>query len=176
MELMPILSTLRRHKTAAALIVVEIALTSAIVCNALHLIGTRLQQLTQASGLAEGELVLLGVRSTVGGGEVDDVTARDLQALKALPGVKSVVLTNQIVYGDSSTNSSVGLLPGQQQGRVVAANYRASPGFIATLGLKLSEGRDFKPEEYQSRNAFNQQLRPVVGQLIISQTIARSCA
>ena len=42
MDIRPILSTLRRHKTAAALIVLEIALTCAIVCNALFLIGQRL--------------------------------------------------------------------------------------------------------------------------------------
>jgi putative ABC transport system permease protein len=34
MELRPILSTLRRHKTAAALIILEIALSCAIICNA----------------------------------------------------------------------------------------------------------------------------------------------
>ena len=43
MEIRPILSTLRRHKTAASLIVLEIALSCAIVCNALFLIGERLR-------------------------------------------------------------------------------------------------------------------------------------
>ena len=43
MEIRPILSTLRRHKTAAALIVLEIALSCAIVCNALFLISERLE-------------------------------------------------------------------------------------------------------------------------------------
>ena len=38
MDIRPILSTLRRHKTAAALIVREAALTCDIVCNALLLV------------------------------------------------------------------------------------------------------------------------------------------
>ena len=38
MEVRPILSTLRRHKTAAALMVLEIAVTCAILCNAVFLI------------------------------------------------------------------------------------------------------------------------------------------
>ena len=42
MHILPILSTLRRHRTAAALIVLEIALTCAIVCNAIFLISDRL--------------------------------------------------------------------------------------------------------------------------------------
>ena len=42
MEIRPILSTLRRHKTAAGLIVLEIALSCAILCNALFIVGQRL--------------------------------------------------------------------------------------------------------------------------------------
>lgn len=42
MEIRPILSTLQRHKTAAALIVLEVALSCAIISNALFLIGDRL--------------------------------------------------------------------------------------------------------------------------------------
>ena len=57
MEIRPILSTLMRHKIAALLIVLEIALTCAIVCNALFLIGERLDRMNKPSGIAENELV-----------------------------------------------------------------------------------------------------------------------
>src|SRR3546814_8992007 len=57
MELRPILSTLLRHKTAAALIVLEIALSCAIVCNALFLIGNRIERINLVSGVAENEVV-----------------------------------------------------------------------------------------------------------------------
>ncbi len=172
MEIRPILSTLRRHKTAASLIVIEIALTSAIVCNALHLIGTRLERLNHDTGLAEKELVVIGVRGTVNTEEADDITAQDLQALRALPGVKSAALVNQIAYGRSSNNSGVGLTPGQQQGRISASNYTASEQLLGTLGLKLVAGRDFRPEEYQLGSAFNRQDQRSVGQVIINRALA----
>jgi putative ABC transport system permease protein len=57
MELRPILSTLLRHKTAAALIVLEIALSCAIICNAMFLIGERVDRLNIVSGVAEKEVV-----------------------------------------------------------------------------------------------------------------------
>ena len=41
MQIGPILSTLGRHRIAAGLIVVEIAITFAIVCNAIFLIAGR---------------------------------------------------------------------------------------------------------------------------------------
>jgi hypothetical protein len=61
MDIRPILSTLRRHKTAAALIVLEVALTCAIVCNALFLVSQRVERISQTSGMAENELVFVRV-------------------------------------------------------------------------------------------------------------------
>ena len=59
MDIRPILSTLLRHKTAAALIVLEIALTCAIICNALFMVGERLAQMRQPSGVwSPGRLAL----------------------------------------------------------------------------------------------------------------------
>lgn len=172
MDLMPILSTLRRHKTAASLIVIEIALTSAIVCNALHLISNRLEVLNQDSGLPEAELVMLRVRGTGGAGDADELSTQDMQSLRSLPGVKSAALLNQIVYGDNSNNSGVAKTPDKNASRIVAAQYVGGEGALATLGLKLTEGRDFKPEEYQSGTEFDKLAVPSVGQVIINRAMA----
>lgn len=172
MELMPILSTLRRHKTAASLIVLEIALTSAIVCNALHLISTRLTLLNQESGLAESELVVVAARATAQVDNPDDITVQDLAALRALPGVKSVSLVNQVVYGQNSNNSGIKLEPGQREDRVSASHYAVAEAAIATMGLKLLEGRDFKPEEFQSGFVVSTQEKPNIGQVILNRAIA----
>jgi putative ABC transport system permease protein len=172
MELLPILSTLRRHKTAASLIVLEIAITSAIVCNALHLISTRLEVLHQDSGLPEAELVMLGVRSTGGAANVDDMTALDLQGLRALPGVKSAAIVNQIVYGGSSNNTGVSDKPDSGSDRVSTAQYIGGEDVLSTMGLKLLEGRDFKREEFLAGSALEVQENPTVGQIIINRELA----
>ncbi|WP_395702391.1 ABC transporter permease [Aquabacterium sp.] len=172
MDLLPILSTLRRHKTAACLIVLEIALTSTIVCNALHLISTRLDVLNHDSGLPEAELVVVNARPTGTGGDPEELTARDLQALRSLPGVKNVALVNQIVYGGSSNNSGAATERGPQARRLVAAHYAGGEDTLATLGLKLVAGRDFKPEEYLSGLRVGEQDNPVVGQAIINRALA----
>ena len=79
MHFLPIISTLRRHRTAALLIILEIAFTCAIVCNAIFLIGERLARMDRPSGVAEDELVRVQVSGT--GKQVDAiaVTAQDLQ-------------------------------------------------------------------------------------------------
>ncbi len=172
MDLMPILATLRRHKTASALIVIEVALTAAIVCNALHLISGRIERLTRPSGLAESELVVLGLRSAGAAPNADETTARDLQALRALPGVKSATVFNQVVYGSSSSVSSVRGMPGRGEALLSAGSYSAAEQAIDTLGLKLVAGRDFLPEEYQSAAALRSQERPAAGPVIVNRAMA----
>src|SRR5574339_165831 len=101
MDIRPILSTLRRHKTAAALIVLEIALSCAIICNAVFLIAERNQRMDRPSGMAEEEL---GVIQFAGIGRDDNaraITREDLAALRAIPGVKAATITNQVPYGNS---------------------------------------------------------------------------
>ena len=96
MQLRPILSTLRRHKTAALLIVLEIALTCAIICNSVFLIANRVERVRFGSGMAESELLYIGTRSIGHPANVDAITREDLAALRAIPGVRDVSIVNQI--------------------------------------------------------------------------------
>jgi len=147
MHFFPILATLRRHRTTALLIVLEIALTCAIVCNALFLIGDRLARMDRPSGLVEDEL--LRIRLTGIGTKADDkaVTVQDLAALRAIPGVKFVADTNMVPFGGSSWNSGISTIPDDPNGNS-AGIYMGSQDLVETLGVQLIAGRDFTPEEY----------------------------
>ena len=149
MDIRPILSTLMRHKTAAALIVVEIALTCAIICNALFMISDRLSQVREVSGIAEEELVRLQISGI--GSDTDQVarTRTDLASLRAIPGVKDATVLNQVPFVNSSWNSGVRLQQEQQQSTLNATTYMAEDQFIETLGLTLVAGRDFNADEYR---------------------------
>lgn len=149
MDIRPILSTLMRHKTAAALIVVEIALTCAIICNALFMISDRLSQVREVSGIAEEELVRVQISGI--GSDTDQVarTRTDLASLRAIPGVKDATVLNQVPFVNSSWNSGVRLQQEQQQSTLNATTYMAEDQFIETLGLTLVAGRDFDADEYR---------------------------
>lgn len=147
MELRPILSTLRRHKTAAALIVLEIALSCAIICNALFLIGGRLDRMNRVTGVAEDEIVRVQVTG-IGQDENDTALTRtDLAALRALPGVKSASVTNMVLYGGSSWNTGVFRNPDETQTTLNAAMYLGDARLPETMGLKLVKGRFFNEDE-----------------------------
>ncbi|MUV12865.1 ABC transporter permease [Noviluteimonas gilva] len=147
MELRPILSTLRRHKTAASLIVLEIALSCAIICNALFLISERLEAINRTSGFDEQHIV----RVQVGGIGTDEnagaLTQSDLVALRSLPGVKNATTTNQVPFNNSSWNSSINLTKEQTHQNLNATVYMGDVQFLDTMGLKLVAGRNFTADD-----------------------------
>ncbi len=151
MHFFPILSTLRRHRTAALLIVIEIALTCAIVCNAIFLIRDRLARMDRPSGVAESELVRVEV---VGLGTRDDAQAQtdqDVAALRTIPGVKFAAATNMVPFGLSSWNNTVSTKFEDANG-TGAGVYIGSADLLETLGVQLIAGRDFTPDEYVDFN------------------------
>lgn len=150
MEIRPILSTLSRHKTAAALIVLEIALTCAILCNALFLVAQRLETLNLPSGIDDDHLIMA---RAAGIGEQVDADARtreDLAALRAIPGVTDAVIVNQVPFRNGSWNTALGTRPDQESPSLTAAQYMVSEGTLKAMGLKLVAGRDFLPDEFKN--------------------------
>lgn len=148
MDILPIISSLRRHRTATALIVVEIALTCAIVCNAIFLIRERLARMDQPSGVSEDELVRVQLS---GIGKADDaaaLTQQDLRALSAIPGVKSAVVMNMVPFGGSSWNSDASTIPDDPNPSPNAGMYLGTQSVLQTLGVPVIAGRDFTPAEY----------------------------
>ena len=174
MDLMPILSTLRRHRIAAGLIVLEVALSCAIVTNALHLIQTRVEALHTDSGLAEAEIAVLELRGTKPQPPERGaaIAAEDAAHLRALPGIKAVTVVNQIAYGNNSNNSGVSLEPDSKGLRIGAAQYLGDDQMLATFGLKLLEGRNFTADEVLDSFQVFSVAEPRIGQLIINKVMA----
>ena len=147
LQIRPILSTLRRHRTAALLIVFEIALTCAIVCNAVFLIANRLERLQFGSGIADNELVELGTRSIGKNDNAAAGTREDLAALRAIPGVRDAAMVSTIPYGHEMRASGVNLVPDQPTPTIQVAMYSSDVGLPALLGTKIIAGRDFHADE-----------------------------
>src|SRR5580704_4045751 len=167
MAFFQIVSTLRRHRTAAALIVLEIALTCAIVCNAIFLIRERLARMEQPSGVADTALVrvrLAGIGTRTDGAAL---TAQDLTALRAIPGVKRATAINMIPFGGSAWNTSISTIPDDPSPPINVALYMGE-SLIDTLGIQLIAGRDFTPEEYSKFDDTTSS----VHQVIISRAVA----
>ncbi|WP_426703064.1 ABC transporter permease [Rhodanobacter sp. Col0626] len=147
MDIRPILSTLRRHKITAWLLIVQMALTCAIVCNAVFLIHQRLQRMDIPSGIAEHDLLQIKFAYI---GDRPDAYAQaqtDLATLRQIAGAQAVALANQLpLSGYDMSSSGLKLRPQQRQNSLEAASYYGQ-NLLTTLGVRLISGRDFQPDE-----------------------------
>ena len=173
MDIRPILSTLRRHKTAAALIVLEIALSCAIICNAVFLIRERIARIDMPSGVAEKEAVIVNLTGIGTDQNAATLTREDLAALRAIPGVTAAASTNEVPFGNSSWNSGITLTPEQTKSTLNATTYYDSGELAKALGVKLVAGRNFAPDEYVDFDPDKSLSEAGPGAAIITEAVAR---
>ncbi|GLQ98922.1 ABC transporter permease [Dyella mobilis] len=147
MELRPILSALLRHKITACLLILEIALTCAIVCNAVFMISHRLQHVQMTSGIDEHALLQIQLAAIAPTPDIYARAREDLAVLRQVPGVQAVALTNQLPMGGVSSDSSLKLDPAQREPTLHAASYFGE-NLPQTMGVRLVAGRDLAPDEF----------------------------
>ena len=151
MNVPPIVAALRRHKAGAFLIGVQIALTLAIVCNLIAIVGPLAQLIKRPSGLVEQNLFLVA-QSYVGApaghdaaslSKLDSMQLADLAALRDLPDVQSVTPVTSLPLLRSGYTRGISTQPAQAHGTTRASIYHGDEQILSTLGLQLVAGRDF---------------------------------
>ncbi len=150
MEIRPILSALMRSKTGAILVAVQVALSLAILANALHIVNVRQEVAARPSGVAaEGDVFHLLARNLrpLGHNEEMALQKRLAAAARAVPGVVSVAQVSQVPLSRNGSNSGFAASRKQENSSAVAAVYVTPDSLVKTWGLQLREGRDFTPAE-----------------------------
>jgi putative ABC transport system permease protein len=170
MELRPILSAMRRNKAGAALIGVQMAITLAILCNALFIIEQRVALSKRPTGTDEGNIFVISNQWV---GYPPDLAAKlqgDLAALRATPGVIDVFASNSFPLSNAGSTEGIKLNADQRDISALTALYFADQHALAALGLKLIAGRNFNPDEVSDKSGFND-LKPPTA-LIITRGLA----
>ena len=180
MTIHPILAALRKHKAGVVLISLQIALTLAIVCNAIFIIHSRIDRVTRPTGLDESNLFLVA-QQWVGAPSGDDPASvekldtmlrEDLDALRNMPDVASVTPTNSVPLLNSSWDGAVSLKPGSElrkEGNTRTAYYYGDDQMLSTFGVHLIAGRAFNAGDVQHQ-AMRDQRDPSIA--IVSKPIA----
>ncbi len=148
MHTRPILSALGRHRIATALIVLEIALACAVLCNAFFLVSTRLGLTRIDSGVevqALGGIALNGCDGCTHA----DLNARVLGALRAIPGVHAAGTVNALPFEPPTAYAGITLDREGQHFAGVLHFYLFDPAAIEALDLRPAQGNDFTAGDYQ---------------------------
>lgn len=159
MSLPPILAALRKHKSGVVLIALQIALTLAIVCNAVFIIADRIDRVNRPTGLVENNLMLVtqqfvdapSANDPEGVRQLDNLIVQDVATLKQIPGVSHVAPVNSLPLLQSAWNGAVSTKPNgvslRDRTHTMTTYYFMGPEGLDTLGLKLAAGRNFSASE-----------------------------
>lgn len=177
MKLHPILSALRRHKAGVLLLVLQVALTLAIVCNAIFLIAQRIERVNRPTGAVESGLIRISQSwfGAPGGGDaasmakLDAMQRTDLDVLRRLPDVQEVAASESMPLQGSIWSGNLSTEPAQKGRAVTAAYYYGDEHLRSTLGLQLIAGRDFTVDEILHHGIRDGAVSPVV---IVSKPVA----
>ena len=163
MEIRPILSALLRNKTGPVLVALQVALSLAILANAMHIVQERSAVVARPSGMADEHAVFrIEARNLSNDTPEQKLAAikRETAVLRAVGGVASVAQTSQMPLTRSGSNTSLALDPRQEKASAVGSIYISGDSLVKTLGLTLVEGRDFFAPELVDVNETAEDVTP----------------
>ncbi len=174
LEIRPILSALMRNKTGPLLVAIQVALSLAMLVNAIYVVNLRLDVANRPSGIAdESTSFRVNVSNQILGGHEDQIAMqkREAAAIRAVPGVLSVARVNSFPVSRSGSNSGIAADRKQTVTTAQSAMYFSPDSLIDTWGLRLTEGRDFTADEYMDIDVNSSKDIPKVA--LISSALAK---
>ena len=147
MEIRPILSAMLRNKTGAVLIALQIALTLAIVCNAVFIIHDRLGKMGRPTGMDVDNIFFVNLSAYAQNYNAADALRTNEDVLRSIPGVVDVSTSQAIPLSGGGWSDGVTTKPDPKENGIGVGVFHMNENGLNTLGVKLVEGRNFTHEE-----------------------------
>jgi len=171
MGIYPILLALRRNKTGAILIGLQIALTLAILCNSLSIVQQLVERMREPTGIDEANIFTIGTERVNPPANLRASIEDDLAALRSIPGVIDANFPVTFPLSGVSYGSGIMLKPDQRFPTATANLYFADEHGLATYGLKLAAGRWFTAAEVGELRYYENHFPPT---MVVTRTLAKA--
>lgn len=145
-----IFKTLLKNKGTYLLMTLQVAITLAVLVNALALVKRSREIIEESTGMEDATIIAISVVPFAM--EFNDESVvhaqlrRDLDYLRNYPGVIDASVSNSFP-GDLGSNNSLKLEGADDESSVDAGTFVADEALLDTLGVNIIAGRDFRPEE-----------------------------
>lgn len=150
MEIRPIIASLKKHRIPTLLIVLQIALACAVLCNAVFMISGRLKQMHLSNAMDEGGVVSVSLQGT-DPKLINGDMPRNLATLRSIAGVRAVSAVHSLPLSMNNWGWSFGITPDSSVTDQKSTNttlYFVNQDFQSAMGLQLRSGRWFEDGEY----------------------------
>lgn len=172
MEIGPIVNALKNRKAGAILVALQVAVTLAIVINAIFIIGVRSEKIGRETGMDVKNIFTLSVRGFGAGFNVTQSIDDDIRLIKAIPGVINATVINQIPLSGSGSGTGLRAVADNKVDPIGTARFRFSENGVESLGIKLAEGRNFKTSEVNFVTPGSNP--PTPSGILLTQTLANA--
>jgi putative ABC transport system permease protein len=159
-----------RRKSGAVLIAVQIAVTLAILSNAMALIVDRLSWSAQLTGIDEPNIFFIYATNVDSPPSLAALQSSDLALLRSMVGVANAYSTNSFPLEGGGASMDVALTADQKTPSAHLSYYFGDEKALDTLGVKLIAGRNFAASEIVDRDGST--VPPAAG-VIITRALAQ---
>lgn len=156
MEIRPIYSALMRNKPGLILIVLQVAITLAVVCNSLFIILERKERVGRPSGMDEVNTFSISSLGFAPNFDVKATIRDDLDMIRAMPGVVAATAINSLPMSGGGWGAGLDIQPLDRTGTRRSQNtalYFVDEGGLESFGATLIEGRALRPEDVTDNTA-----------------------
>jgi putative ABC transport system permease protein len=147
MELGPIWRAILRNKSSYALIALQIAVTMAIMVNAIAIMQERSALMARPSGADEDNIMVLSSISFAADVDMRTLIEEDLALLRAIPGVHDAIATNSYPLRGGGWSMELATEAGPDTDGIGTAIYFSDEHSIDTFGTSLIDGQNFAHDE-----------------------------
>ena len=150
-NLRPIASALWRNRTGAILVAFQIAIGLAVLVNAVYVVKQRVEKINRPTGMDTANMIWVASAGFTQGFDYDASWREDIATIRALPGVKAASVISNIPLSGGGSSSGYQAKPGQAtpEESIPGNTYLIDEQGVAALGITLSAGRAFEPQEIQ---------------------------
>ena len=147
----PILSALLRNRAGAMLVALQVAITLAVLVNAVYIVKQKVDLIARPTGVDIDNIFVVGVTGFTKQFDYNAMLDEDIRWLSSVPGVIGVTATNSVPMSGGGSSDIVKLTPDTKGGHENLVNYfHLNEQGADALGIKLIAGRWFKREEVQA--------------------------
>lgn len=147
MEVGPIWRAITRNKSSYVLIALQIAVTMALMVNAIAIIQERTRMMDRPTGIDEDNLFTFNSTGFDPDMDFQALVAEDLDAMRQLPGVRNAMMTNSTPIRNGGWGQNFQTEPGEDKDSVGTGIYFTDETGVDTFGVNLVAGRNFEATE-----------------------------
>jgi putative ABC transport system permease protein len=147
MRVPPLYASLQRNPTGALLVLAQIAITLAVLCNAVSIVTHAIEWIDRPAGFDTRDTFVISVAALSKQFNIASAEREDLTYLRALPEVAAATVTSGRPLTNDGSSTQLGRAADASGAQVRTSMLPMDEQGLRTLGVPLVAGRNFRADE-----------------------------